>query len=437
MSVPAHPRPRILHIVLVGDRNACLGTAADFEGRAHPDAVLDVDAATMPFRWPTTAGAAGSHPRIVRIPDLHLAFPNQQTAGTRLVLTQATYLLQKWVDTLDQGDVIVATADPDALRQNSPEAFDGRGVWRSFDLRPVEPQSGAPAALDDVPERRTPASAIEDGLARAYASTSAADREALCRAAVATAPDSPVAALALGSACREVQDPAGARAAFDTALRLAPRWEAAHYEDAKFWLACEDLERARDGFRRAAELMPTFSAALSNLGATLGELDDQEGAAAAFHQALAGDPDSFTILNNIGIVNRERGELAASEAALRRVVELAPGFVFGHYNLGHTLFLQGNVEGALAAYQEGQRRDPEKNRRQGVRLAMVRFASGDVTTAERDLWHHVAAAPPAEREDLLLEAYEVAHAAVTLRPGLGAHREILDKIAAEVARTTT
>ena len=52
------------------------------------------------------------------------------------------------------------------------------------------------------------------------------------------------------------------------------------------------------------------------------------------------------------------------------------------------------------------------------RLAIVRFVNGDTPGAERDLWRHVSAAPADEREDLLLEAYEIAHALLTRHPAL-------------------
>jgi len=197
----------------------------------------------------------------------------------------------------------------------------------------------------------------------------------------------------------------------------------------------DDLAQARDAFQRAADLMPTFSAAFSNLGATLGELDEPAAALRAFQQALAHDPRSFTILNNIGVVCRELGRLDESEAALRRVIALNPAFVFGYYNLGHTLFLTGSFAGALAAYEEGQRRDPAKNRRQGCRLAVIRFASGDVAGAERDLWHFANAAPPDEREDLLLEAYEITRALMARHPALAAQQPFLDRIGAEIAKS--
>jgi tetratricopeptide (TPR) repeat protein len=268
-------------------------------------------------------------------------------------------------------------------------------------------------------------------LIRAYASKSSAERVALAREAAAEAPGSATAALALASACGEISDLDSARHALDRAIQLAPDWEAVHYENGKFWLGCEEMARARDAFQRASELMPTFSAAFSNLGATLGELDQPEAALSAFEHALATDPDNYTVMNNIGVVSRELGRLDASETALRRVARLNPAFVFGHYNLGHTLFFKGDFAASIQAYEEGQRRDPQRNRRQGCRLAVVRFASGDPERAERELREHVDAATEAgEREDLLLEAHATASALLRARPELAAHRAFVERIAA-------
>jgi tetratricopeptide (TPR) repeat protein len=278
-------------------------------------------------------------------------------------------------------------------------------------------------------------------LARAYVSSDSTERLHLCREATEQAPESPVAWLALASACRETQDAASARDAIDRAAALAPEWEAVHYESGKLWLACDDMPRARDGFQHAADIMPTFSAAFSNLGATLGELDETDAGLAALRQALAHDPRSFTVWNNVGVVLRELGRLDESAEALRRVIEIAPEFVFGHYNLGHTLFLSGQYPEALLAYEEGQHRDPEKNRRQGCRLAIMRLVTGDAEGAERDLWRYASAAPPDEREDLLLEAYEIARSVAATHPEWHAeaadspYRAFLDRVAANISKS--
>jgi len=103
-------------------------------------------------------------------------------------------------------------------------------------------------------------------------------------------------------------------------------------------------------------------------------------------------------------------------------------------HIGHTLFLSGHYRDALGAYTEGQLRDPEPNRRQGCRLAVIRFANGDAAGAERDLWRVANAAPADEREDLLLEAYEVAQALLTQHPARAPHRSFLERIGAELAK---
>jgi tetratricopeptide (TPR) repeat protein len=424
------------HGLLVGGSRADRLRAADARERTFPGRPRVVlNAATLPFTRfdPTILRGAGSappdSPRVVRIDNVELAFPDRQTGGVRLVLTQSTYLLQKLLDLLHPDDVVIATGGLDALQHSAPEAFQGRGPWRRFTAA-VAPDA---EAVQDT-RGRTPSgsshAAVQALLVSAYASNSPGERHTLCRRAAAEHPGSEVAALSLASACREIQALDCARSALDEALRLAPEWEAAHFEDGKFWLAADDMPQARDAFGRAAALMSGFSAAFSNLGATLGELDDPEGAAAAFARALEGDPDNPTLLNNIGVVERERGRLEASEEALARVVALAPEFVFGHYNLGHTRFLRGDYPGALAAYEEGRRRDPQKNRRQGCRLALVRFANGDAQTAEQELWQLVDSGPAEEREDLLLEACEIALALVEAHPRLAANRRFVDRIRA-------
>lgn len=426
-----------MRLLIFGETRSARLAAADAREAEHAGrSRLVLDAATLPFTRVDQL-AMPPAPRLVRIDDIERAFSNGQTGGVRLILTQSTYLLPKLTDRLAPEDVLIATADRDALQTVAPEALLRRGAWRVFDEATVQDTEGTentkkapPLSIPSARLSSVTSVPVVSLLTAAFARGSAADRAALCREAAQTAPRSEVAALCLASACREIGNVEGARAALDAALRLAPNWDAAHFEDGKFWLAADDMPRARDAFAQAAALTPTFSAAFSNLGATLGELDDAEGAAAAFRRALEHDPDNFTLLNNIGVVERERGRLETSEQALTRVTTLAPRFVFGHYNLGHTRFLRADFKGALEAYEEGWRLDSQKNRRQGCRLALVRFANGRVDAAERDFWALVDSAPPDEREDLLLEAYEIGSALLEAHPQLAPHRQFVDRIGA-------
>jgi hypothetical protein len=93
--------------------------------------VLTLDAATLPFIHPELPEP---RPRTIRIDDIEQAFPDRQSGGTRLVLTQSTYLLQKWIDLLDEGELIIATADRESLARCAPECLQGRGPWGNFEI---------------------------------------------------------------------------------------------------------------------------------------------------------------------------------------------------------------------------------------------------------------------------------------------------------------
>jgi tetratricopeptide (TPR) repeat protein len=421
-------------LILGGSRDDRVHAAGEHLFTTHP---LVLDAARLPFTRLEDI-AFPPPPRVVLVHDIERAFPDRQVNGIRLVLTQSGYLVQKLIDLLDNADRIVATADRTVLERCAPEALGLRGPWRFFDLTDLDKTDFFDEKISFVSSVSAVShTRLNEQLARAYMLSEASGRVRQCREAVALEPQSAVAHLALASACRETNDAAGARDALDRATALAPDFAAAHYESAKLWLAWDDLERARDGFQRAADLMPGFASAYANLGATLGELDDTEGALAAFEHALTLDPDSPPLLNNIGVVTRDLGRLDRSEAALRRVVGLAPDFVFGHYNLGHTLFLAGRYREALGAYEEGHRLDPQKNRRQACRMAVVRLAAGDAAGAERDLRGAAKGAPPDEREDLLLEAYDIAHTWLQQQPEAAAApgRAFLDRLGAEIVKS--
>ena len=409
-------------------RSAAAQRVADERGARNP--FDDRGTATWPFRRhplahiPADADLIGAR-------EIHDAFPGGQTGSTRLVLTQSAYQLQKWLDWLDtrRGVHLVGDTDREALRRNAPEAFAGRGPWSRVNFIEVEPDRTERA------ERSEGRSDRDDWLLAAFRTTEAGERLALCRRAADASPGDVVVQLALGSAFMEVQDLDESQAAIERALTLDRGWEASHYEYGKLWLRRDDLEQASRAFAEAGRLMPTFSAAFSNLGATLGELDRPEEALRAFQQALKYDPNGYTILNNIGVVSRELGRLAESEAAFRKVVALAPEFVFGHYNLGHTLFLQGRYQAALAAYTEGQRRDPEKNPRQASRLAVVKLAAGDPEGSLRDLQQHTANLPRDLKREILAEAQEILWALLTDQPSLPGWHRVADMVKAELERT--
>jgi tetratricopeptide (TPR) repeat protein len=242
-----------------------------------------------------------------------------------------------------------------------------------------------------------------------------AERLALCVEALGGG-RTPPALVATASACMEVNDLAAAARDLDEAIALAPGWAAAHFERGKVWLRADDMERAGQCFRAAAERLPAFGPAWANFGATQGELDRPDAALDAFERARASDPDSPQAVNNVGVVSRELGRLTESEAAFRRVIQLSPDQAFGYYNLGHTLFLQGRYHAALTAYQSGQSRDPERNAVQASRLAMCRLATGDAAGAVRELQQATTLLPGEARRQLLADTSTIVWALVPQQP---------------------
>lgn len=381
--------------------------------RDAPGALWNVEIDTAPS-WPfcrqiTPESDTPAGPGVVWIRDLHLAFPSGQRAGTRLVLTQSTYQMQRWLDWLDTVPAVHLVADGSlgALVHSSPEVQTRRGPWCRIDIREVASQAGGGELTPD------------GALHAAFRQSDPERRFEVCRRAVDASPDDPAMHLAFASACMERQLLDDAHAALHRAASLDAGWEATHFELGKLWLRLEDTERAAGAFAEAARLMPRFAVAWLNLGGALGELGRPAEALTALHRALEHDPRSHTILNNIGTVHRDEGRLDEAERAYRQVIALAPAFVFGYYNLAHTLFLEGRFDAARQMYEEGFARDAQKNPRQAVRLAVARAADGDADGALQ-LLEEVAGGLPAERTRELLEEAESTLSALSAITGVDA-----------------
>ncbi len=344
-----------------------------------------------PFRYPLVPELPAG-PVVVRADAFEEAFVNHQSGGTQLVTTQRAYLEAEWSAAL---------------------AAHGE-AWLLL--------VSTPAPLHMMNSGHLP---------RAFRVTDAAERLALCVQSLG-AGRTPAALVATASVCMEVNDLEAAARDLEEAVGLAPRWAAAHYEHGKLWLRRDDMAQAAAAFQAAAGLLPGFGPAWSNLGATLGELDRPSEALAAFEQALALDPLSPPALNNVGVVRRELGRLPEAEAAFRQVIDLTPTLAFGHYNLGHTLFLQGRFQAALSAYAEGQARDPEKNPVQTSRLALCQVATGDAEGALRELRRATEGLPREYRQQLLADTSAILWALVTQQPGLTGWQPVHEWVTAEL-----
>ncbi|MGH9217732.1 MAG: tetratricopeptide repeat protein [Vicinamibacterales bacterium] len=358
-------------------------------------------AATWPFRYPLCPDLPAG-PVVVRAVDVEEAYVNTQGGGTHLVTTQKKYLDAEWAAALARhGDALFEiVTTPQAASPHLRLGYGGQ----------AKPQAPLPLA---------------------FRVADPAERLALCVEALKHG-RSAAALVATASACMEVNDVEAAARDLDEAIALAPGWAAAHYERGKLWLRQDDMVRASERFQTAANLLPGFAPAWANLGGTLGELDKPKEALDAFERALALDPSSPQALNNVGVVRRELGRLADSEAAFRQVIQLTPGMAFGHYNLGHTLFLQGRFQAALSAYAEGQARDPDKNPVQATRLALCKVATGDAVGGLRELQRAASGLPREYRRQLLADTSAILWAVVTQHPELEGWQPVHAWLSAEM-----
>jgi tetratricopeptide (TPR) repeat protein len=363
--------------IIGGSRSDRVVSARDAAALAGSTLVPAVPASQWPFTRTILPALDANATAVVLIEDLHFAFPAGQTPGTRLVLTQSTYQLQRWNDWLDQHPrvSVVAHASKAALAQVAPESSAGRGPWSRVDVVDLPGDESLPSDNED---------GGPDDLRRAFMVGVDARLDAV-KAAVARDTHNPALQLLLASVLMELDDLPPAQDALEHATSLAGDWEAVWFEYGKLWLRADQLDRAAEKFSEAARLMPTFSAALSNLGAALAETERPEEAIAALEQALRHDPTAHQTLNNLAVVYREQGRLDDAIEGGRRVVSLAPGFVFGRYNLAHALFLSGRFAEARDTYAEGHDRDPQKNPVQAARLAVSRAAAGEGSRAVAEM----------------------------------------------------
>ena len=392
------------HCVIGGGRDERAAVAGARLSRASAVVTSVLPCPDWPFTRTVAPAFVPGSPAAVLIEDLHLAFPSGQAAGTRLVLTQSTYQLQRWLDRVDASpDVtIVAHASKSALARVAPEAFTRRGPWNRISLE----------ELGGVDEHNP--EDFENDPLRSVFSRPPEQRLDLLQLVASQQPHNAALPLCTASTLMELDDLQPAQDALERALTLAPDWEAVWFEYGKLWLRADDLQRAAERFAEAARLMPTFSAALGNLGAALAEIDRPDEAVAALEQALRSDPEGFPILNNLAVIYREQGRLDDAINAGRRVIALAPSFVFGYYNLAHALFLSGRFVDARDMYEHAQQRDPQKNAVQAGRLAVARAAGGDGARAAAEMRSVLERVPADVRSRIAEEAAATLDALATV-----------------------
>ena len=183
----------------------------------------------------------------------------------------------------------------------------------------------------------------------------ARDAHALATSIVRRVPQSPDALHLIALCCKSLGDTAGATAAFDAALALAPNHASLLANYANFLGAAQRLPEALALYERALAAAPAQAEHWMNYGVSLLRAGETAKAVAALERAVRLSPTASKAWQALGAARRAADELDAAATALIRAVELDRGNGAAWTNLGVVRRLQGDPVEALSCYEQARK----------------------------------------------------------------------------------
>jgi TolB-like protein/Tfp pilus assembly protein PilF len=143
------------------------------------------------------------------------------------------------------------------------------------------------------------------------------------------------------------------REAAELALQLDPKLANAHVQLSEVHRAADrDWPAADRELKLAQALAPNDAHVLFIAGVQSQNLGRWDDALRFVNASLAQDPLSPGAYNLLSLAQLRLGQMADSEIAERRALEISPTFAGGHYFLGLVLFARNQPEAALAEMQK-------------------------------------------------------------------------------------
>jgi tetratricopeptide (TPR) repeat protein len=144
-----------------------------------------------------------------------------------------------------------------------------------------------------------------------------------------------------------------------------------------------DLDGAISAFNTAIRLDPKFAPAYYNLGYAKSLQNKADEAMQAYNQAIQLDPNYRDAYNQRGNLKGENGDFDGASADFQQVIRIDPKFAVAYYNLGHVYYFTGDLEGAVKQLNQALALDPNLPYAYFIR-GLVRHAQGHNSDATSD-----------------------------------------------------
>ncbi len=172
-------------------------------------------------------------------------------------------------------------------------------------------------------------------------------------------PADPASRVGLAVVKATIGDPAGAEAELVVASRVDPKNAVVQYDLALVRLAQKRLEPALEAARSALKLDPRFAAAHNAAGAALLRLGKPEDAQREFTAALEIDPRYAAAMSNLGVAAHVRGEDSEARRRFEQAISFWPDAAALRFNLGLSLARLGQLELARDTFRRATELDPQ------------------------------------------------------------------------------
>lgn len=181
-----------------------------------------------------------------------------------------------------------------------------------------------------------------------------------------------------GTAIKEAGDRKGARALYKRALALCPNFADPHYNMGVSYVEEGKLERALASYSLAVHFNENLKEAYNNLGVVHKDLGNLEKAVECYKKALCCDQQHQQTHNNLAVVYTLLGNTELATNHLQMAITICPQYAEAHNNIGVLLRDEGDIDGAIEAYEKCIKLDPRADMASQNRLHALNYS---------DLWN--------------------------------------------------